>query len=106
MLHGSDAKAWEHLLYFLSIGILMEGSMARNICDMPVFFAGYRNLNGSVQGLKGAPEWPSIKVMLPVRMVCIVGMDAWRLPRAWAGPVGEHADAGKDGYDRSGGTVC
>ncbi|ARZ00694.1 class I SAM-dependent methyltransferase [Yersinia ruckeri] len=39
--------------------------MAQNIYDNPVFFAGYAQLNRSIQGLNGAPEWSSIANMLP-----------------------------------------
>ncbi|MEI5682451.1 MULTISPECIES: class I SAM-dependent methyltransferase [unclassified Mesorhizobium] len=39
--------------------------MAQNIYDKSEFFAGYSQLNRSVHGLDGAPEWPSIRAMLP-----------------------------------------
>ncbi len=39
--------------------------MAQNIYDNPAFFEGYAQLPRSVQGLDGAPEWPSLKSMLP-----------------------------------------
>lgn len=39
--------------------------MAQNIYDDPDFFAGYSQLPRSVQGLEGAPEWPSIRAMVP-----------------------------------------
>ncbi|MDQ0395506.1 class I SAM-dependent methyltransferase [Labrys monachus] len=39
--------------------------MAQNIYDTPDFFAGYSRLARSVYGLDGAPEWPSIRALLP-----------------------------------------
>ena len=39
--------------------------MAQNIYDDPDFFAGYSALPRSVQGLDGAPEWPSLQALLP-----------------------------------------
>jgi len=39
--------------------------MAQNIYDNPDFFAGYSQLNRSVHGLDGAPEWPALRAMLP-----------------------------------------
>lgn len=39
--------------------------MAQNIYDNPAFFEGYAQLPRSVQGLDGAPEWPTLKAMLP-----------------------------------------
>ncbi|KAB8141077.1 class I SAM-dependent methyltransferase [Chloroflexia bacterium SDU3-3] len=39
--------------------------MAQNIYDDPTFFAGYSQLERSVHGLAGAPEWPTIQAMLP-----------------------------------------
>jgi SAM-dependent methyltransferase len=39
--------------------------MAQNIYDKSEFFAGYSQLNRSVHGLDGAPEWPSIRAVLP-----------------------------------------
>lgn len=39
--------------------------MAQNIYDNQEFFEGYAQLNRSVHGLNGAPEWPSIVKMLP-----------------------------------------
>ncbi len=40
--------------------------MAQNIYDNPEFFAGYSQLPRQVHGLDGAPEWPTIRAMLPV----------------------------------------
>ena len=39
--------------------------MAQNIYDNKKFFEGYSQLNRSVHGLNGAPEWPSVVKMLP-----------------------------------------
>lgn len=39
--------------------------MAQNIYDNQQFFEGYSQLNRSIHGLKGAPEWPSIAKILP-----------------------------------------
>ncbi len=39
--------------------------MAQNIYDDPEFFAGYSQLPRQVHGLEGAPEWPTIKALLP-----------------------------------------
>ena len=39
--------------------------MAQNIYDTAEFFAGYSRLLRSVQGLAGAPEWPTLQSMLP-----------------------------------------
>lgn len=40
--------------------------MAQNIYDNPQFFEGYSSLRRSVGGLAEAPEWPSLRAMLPV----------------------------------------
>jgi len=39
--------------------------MSQNIYDRSDFFAGYSELHRSVHGLAGAPEWPSVKALLP-----------------------------------------
>lgn len=39
--------------------------MAQNVYDRPDFFAGYSRLPRSVHGLAGAPEWPTLRSMLP-----------------------------------------
>lgn len=39
--------------------------MAQNIYDDPDFQTGYRRLGRSEQGLDGAPEWPTVRAMLP-----------------------------------------
>jgi SAM-dependent methyltransferase len=39
--------------------------VAQNIYDDPGFFAGYSTLPRSIDGLDGAPEWPTLRDMLP-----------------------------------------
>jgi SAM-dependent methyltransferase len=39
--------------------------MTQNIYDNEEFFAGYSKLPRSERGLLGAPEWPSLRAMLP-----------------------------------------
>ncbi|CAF5198292.1 unnamed protein product, partial [Rotaria magnacalcarata] len=39
--------------------------MAQNVYDNQDFFEAYAQLSRSVNGLNGAPEWPSIVKMLP-----------------------------------------
>ena len=39
--------------------------MTQNIYDDAGFFAGYARLRRSVDGLDGAPEWPTLRSMLP-----------------------------------------
>ena len=39
--------------------------MPQNVYDDPGFFAGYRGLRRSREGLAGAPEWPTLQSMLP-----------------------------------------
>jgi ubiquinone/menaquinone biosynthesis C-methylase UbiE len=39
--------------------------MTQNIYDNDEFFAGYSRLPRSVDGLNAAPEWPSLRAMLP-----------------------------------------
>jgi SAM-dependent methyltransferase len=39
--------------------------MTQNIYDNETFFAGYSRLPRSIEGLDGAPEWPSLRAMLP-----------------------------------------
>ncbi len=39
--------------------------MAQNIYDNPEFFAGYAQLPRSQHGLDGAPEWASLRSLLP-----------------------------------------
>ncbi|MDQ8039038.1 MAG: class I SAM-dependent methyltransferase [Rickettsiella sp.] len=39
--------------------------MPKNIYDDPDFFKNYAQLNRSIHGLEGAPEWPSLLELLP-----------------------------------------
>jgi SAM-dependent methyltransferase len=39
--------------------------VTQNIYDSPEFFQGYSQLNRSVDGLAGAPEWPALRALLP-----------------------------------------
>jgi SAM-dependent methyltransferase len=39
--------------------------VAQNIYDTAKFFEGYSQLNRSLYGLDGAPEWPAIRALLP-----------------------------------------
>jgi SAM-dependent methyltransferase len=39
--------------------------VAQNVYDSPEFFAAYSRLERSVHGLDGAPEWPSVRALLP-----------------------------------------
>lgn len=39
--------------------------MSQNIYDREAFFAGYSQLKRSREGLAGAPEWPSLRALLP-----------------------------------------
>jgi SAM-dependent methyltransferase len=39
--------------------------MTQNIYDRKEFFEGYSQLPRSIEGLKGAPEWPALRTMLP-----------------------------------------
>jgi SAM-dependent methyltransferase len=39
--------------------------VTQNVYDRPDFFAGYSALPRSVEGLDGAPEWPTLRGMLP-----------------------------------------
>jgi SAM-dependent methyltransferase len=40
-------------------------AMAQNIYDNETFFNGYSRLPRSIEGLDGAPEWPTLRAMLP-----------------------------------------
>jgi SAM-dependent methyltransferase len=40
----------------------------QNIYDDPELFEGYGRLRRSVEGLAGAPEWPSLRALLPAAM--------------------------------------
>lgn len=44
--------------------------MTQNVYDNPDFFAGYSRLPRSVAGLDGAPEWPSLRALLPELTNC------------------------------------
>lgn len=39
--------------------------MAQNVYDDPAFFEGYATLPRQTRGLDGAPEWPTVRAMLP-----------------------------------------
>lgn len=39
--------------------------MTQNIYDNPLFFERYSRMPRSVRGLEGAPEWPSLRALLP-----------------------------------------
>ena len=39
--------------------------MTQNIYDNPNFFQGYSQMDRSLHGLAGAPEWPAMRSMLP-----------------------------------------
>lgn len=39
--------------------------MTQNIYDREEFFAGYSQMRRSLEGLDGAPEWPSLRALLP-----------------------------------------
>jgi ubiquinone/menaquinone biosynthesis C-methylase UbiE len=43
----------------------MTEPKAQNIYDNPEFFTGYAQLNRSKLGLKGAPEWESVRQLIP-----------------------------------------
>ena len=45
--------------------LLKAHSVAQNIYDDPKFFDAYRQLRRSVEGLAGAPEWFSLRALLP-----------------------------------------
>jgi SAM-dependent methyltransferase len=46
--------------------------MAQNIYDDEEFFVAYSSLRRSVEGLDGAPEWPTLRSMLPAMPGCRV----------------------------------
>ena len=46
--------------------------MAQNIYDDEEFFVAYSGLRRSVEGLDGAPEWPTLRAMLPTMAGCRV----------------------------------
>ena len=39
--------------------------MTQNIYDDKEFFEGYSRLHRSIEGLDGAPEWPSLRALIP-----------------------------------------
>jgi SAM-dependent methyltransferase len=39
--------------------------MTQNVYDDPEFYEGYSQLQRSVEGLAGAPEWPALRALLP-----------------------------------------
>jgi len=39
--------------------------MPQNIYDDPAFFENYSQLDRSIEGLAGAPEWPALRALLP-----------------------------------------
>lgn len=72
--------------------------MAQNIYDTAEFFEGYSGLPRSRHGLDGAPEWPSVKALLPdlagkhiVDLGCGLGWFA-----RWAGAEGAASVLGLD----------
>lgn len=42
-----------------------DRGLTQNIYDDDAFFAGYSGLKRSIEGLDGAPEWPSLRALLP-----------------------------------------
>jgi ubiquinone/menaquinone biosynthesis C-methylase UbiE len=46
--------------------------MTQNIYDNEEFFAAYSRLRRSVEGLGGAPEWPTLRALLPDLRGCKV----------------------------------
>jgi SAM-dependent methyltransferase len=76
--------------------------MAQNIYDDETFFAGYSQLPRSVGGLDGAPEWPSLRALLPDlsgRRVLDLGCGFGWFCR-WAREQGASAVLGVDLSDR------
>jgi SAM-dependent methyltransferase len=61
---GEVKRAWGATRFKGSM-LLYQFDMAQNIYDNPEFFAGYSQLNHSVHGLAGAPEWQSVRALLP-----------------------------------------
>src|SRR6266404_8798169 len=51
----------------LPVSAVLRGrwAMTQNIYDNEEFFAGYSRLRRSVEGLGGAPEWPTLRALLP-----------------------------------------
>jgi hypothetical protein len=69
--------------------------MTQNIYDNEGFFAQYSRLTRSVEGLDGAPEWPTLRGMLPelsgCRAVLPLGAAQRRGQRARPRRLGEDA---------------
>ena len=72
--------------------------MTQNIYDTAEFFAGYSRLPRSVEGLAGAPEWPTLQSMLPdmqgLRVVDLGCGFGWFC--RWAAEVGATSVEGLD----------
>jgi SAM-dependent methyltransferase len=72
--------------------------VTQNIYDDPGFFAGYAQLPRSRQGLEGAPEWPSLRALLPpvhgLRVVDLGCGYGWFC--RWAGDAGAQCVLGLD----------
>ncbi|WP_439572757.1 class I SAM-dependent methyltransferase [Phreatobacter sp.] len=76
--------------------------MAQNIYDDPAFHAGYSRLDRSVHGLAGAPEWPTVRALIPNlagRRVLDLGCGFGWFSR-WAREAGAAAVLGLDLSDR------
>jgi 2-polyprenyl-3-methyl-5-hydroxy-6-metoxy-1,4-benzoquinol methylase len=72
--------------------------MAQNVYDRPDFFEGYSRLRRSIQGLDGAPEWPTLRAMLPNltgKRVVDLGCGYGWFSR-WAAAGGAHSVLGID----------
>lgn len=72
--------------------------MAQNIYDDEEFFAAYSGLRRSIEGLDGAPEWPTLRAMLPemsgLRVVDLGCGFGWFV--RWAAEAGAAAVLGID----------
>jgi SAM-dependent methyltransferase len=62
---GGRAETLRPLSSHYSPGAPEEPKVAQNIYDQPEFFAAYSQLPRSVHGLDGAPEWSTIRSLLP-----------------------------------------
>lgn len=49
----------------IGLPVCDSDTMTRNIYDDATFFSGYSRLPRSVSGLDGAPEWPSLRALVP-----------------------------------------
>jgi ubiquinone/menaquinone biosynthesis C-methylase UbiE len=75
--------------------------MPQNIYDDPQFFAGYSQLLRSREGLAGAPEWPTLRSMLPAlagARVLDLGCGFGACAR-WAREMGAASVLGVDGSE-------